>query len=83
MKKRARGVVKSDKMDKTITVNIERLRKHPRYEKYVRHNKKLKAHDPHNEANVGDIVEIEETRPLSRSKSWRLVRILRRTARVD
>ncbi len=78
MRRRARGIVKSDRMDKTISVLVERLVQHPRYEKYVRHRSTFKAHDSHNEAGVGDLVEIEETRPLSRTKCWRLVRILRR-----
>jgi small subunit ribosomal protein S17 len=83
MKKRAHGIVKSDKMDKTITVVVERLRKYPKYEKYVRARSTCKAHDPHNTAKQGDLVEIEETRPLSKTKSWRLVRVLRRSAEIE
>ncbi len=80
MRKRAQGLVKSAKMDKTITVNIERLQKHPRYEKYVRYNSSFKVHDPANTANEGDLVEIEECRPISKNKSWRLVSIKKRSA---
>jgi small subunit ribosomal protein S17 len=65
-------------MDKTIKVSVERLRKHPRYQKYVRSRSEFKAHDAHNAATVGDIVEIEECRPISKTKQWRLLRILRR-----
>lgn len=78
MKRRVRGTVTSNKMSKTISVNVERLVKHPRYGKYIRRNSTFKAHDSHDEANPGDLVEIEETRPLSKTKCWRLVRILRR-----
>jgi len=83
MKRRVRGVVKSDKMDKTITVTIERLLKDPRYSKYVRRRSTLKAHDAKDNARVGDLVEIEETRPLSKTKSWRLVRVVRRASELD
>ena len=79
-RKRARGVVKSDKMDKTITVTVQRLVKDPRYGKYLRRKATFMAHNPHNYAREGDLVEIESTRPLSRRKCWRLVRILRRGA---
>jgi len=67
-------------MDKTVVVTVQRLVKHPRVEKYVRRNSHFMAHDPHNEARVGDVVEIEETRPLSKHKCWRIVRIVRRAA---
>ncbi|MFO8008959.1 MAG: 30S ribosomal protein S17 [Candidatus Brocadiia bacterium] len=77
-RKRLQGVVKSDKMDKTVTVTVERLVQHPLYKKYIRRNSTLMAHDPHNDAHEGDLVEVESTRPLSRRKRWRLVRILRR-----
>ena len=82
MKKRARGVVTSDKMDKTAAVTVRRLVKHRRYGKYVRRKSTLKAHDPHNDARLGDLVEIEETRPLSKTKSWRVLRILRRASEL-
>jgi small subunit ribosomal protein S17 len=75
-----RGVVKSDKMDKTISVEVERLVKHPHYGKYVRRHSRFLVHDPRNEATEGDVVEIESTRPLSRRKRWRLVRVMRRKA---
>jgi small subunit ribosomal protein S17 len=71
------GVVTSDKMQKTITVVIERLEKHRLYKKYVRKRTVLKAHDEKNEAKVGAVVELEFARPLSKTKRWNLVRILR------
>ncbi|KPK65619.1 MAG: hypothetical protein AMK73_02425 [Planctomycetes bacterium SM23_32] len=77
---RVRGVVKSDKMQKSITVTVERFVKHRRYGKYLRRRSTFMAHDPHNDAREGDLVEIESTRPLSRRKRWRLVRVLRRSA---
>ena len=70
------GRVTSNKMDKTITVAIERLVKHPVYGKYVRRTTKLHAHDENNEAGIGDTVQIMETRPLSKQKRWRLVKIV-------
>lgn len=72
------GVVVSDKMDKTITVAVERLMRHPLYGKTIKRTKKFKAHDENNECKVGDIVTIMETRPLSRHKRWRLVKIIRK-----
>jgi small subunit ribosomal protein S17 len=77
-RKRLQGVVKSDKMEKTVTVTVERLVKHPRYKKYVRRKSTFMAHDPERAAREGDLVEIESTRPLSRRKRWRLVRVLGR-----
>jgi small subunit ribosomal protein S17 len=77
-KKRVRGVVKSSKMDKTITVRIERLVKHPIYAKYIKRGTTYMAHDAHEDAREGDVVEIENIRPLSKRKCWRLVRIVRR-----
>ena len=71
------GVVVSDKMDKTVTVQIERLVRHPMYKKYIRQRKKYKAHDPANECRTGDIVTITETRPLSRDKRWRVRAVLK------
>lgn len=70
------GLVSSNKMDKTIAVVIERRLKHPIYGKYVKKSKKLIAHDENNECQIGDLVRIMETRPLSRRKRWRLVAIL-------
>jgi small subunit ribosomal protein S17 len=72
------GRVVSNKMDKTISVAIERLVKHPTYGKYVRRTTQLLAHDEKNEARAGDKVTISPSRPLSRHKSWRLVAVLER-----
>jgi small subunit ribosomal protein S17 len=72
------GLVVSDKMDKTITVAIERQVKHPIYGKFVKKTTKLHAHDEANDAGVGDTVRIQETRPLSKTKRWRLVEIVER-----
>ena len=76
LRKVKQGVVSSDKMDKTITVVVENRKRHPMYNKIMTTNKKLKAHDENNEAGEGDLVEIMETRPLSATKRWRLVRIV-------
>nr|WP_044103556.1 30S ribosomal protein S17 [Neolewinella persica] len=70
------GLVASNKMDKTISVVIERRLKHPIYGKYVKKSKKLIAHDENNECQIGDLVKIMETRPISRRKRWRLVTVL-------
>jgi small subunit ribosomal protein S17 len=70
------GEVTSDKMDKTITVLVERKVKHPLYKKYVRRSSKLHAHDEANECKTGDKVSIEQCRPMAKSKSWRLQKIL-------
>jgi len=72
------GRVVSSKMQKTITVAVERLVKHPKYSKYVRRTTKLLAHDEHGECREGDLVDITECRRLSSRKSWRLVRVVRR-----
>jgi small subunit ribosomal protein S17 len=77
------GVVTSDKMQKTITVVVERLVKHPVYKKYVRERTILKAHDETNEAKTGNLVEVEFTRPLSKTKRWKLVRIIRAVAAAE
>ena len=69
------GVVVSDSMDKTITVKVETKQQHPVYKKRITTSKKFKAHDENNEAKIGDRVVIMETRPLSKTKRWRLVRI--------
>jgi small subunit ribosomal protein S17 len=69
------GKVVSDKMDKTITVLIERRVKHPLYGKYVSKSSKLKAHDAHNIGKPGDIVTISESRPLSKTKAWKLIEV--------
>ncbi|HZH68673.1 MAG TPA: 30S ribosomal protein S17 [Chitinophagales bacterium] len=72
------GVVSSDKMEKTITVTVERKLRHPKYGKFVKKSKKFHAHDENNEAQIGDIVKIMETRPLSKSKRWRIVEVLQK-----
>ncbi|WP_434172788.1 30S ribosomal protein S17 [Clavibacter michiganensis] len=75
-RKSRRGYVTSDKMDKTIVVEVEDRVKHPLYGKVIRRTSKVKAHDEANTADIGDLVLINETRPLSASKRWRLVEIL-------
>jgi small subunit ribosomal protein S17 len=72
------GRVVSDKMDKTIVVSVERLRRHPIYKRVVRLSSKFKAHDEENTAKVGDTVRIEESRPLSREVRWRVVEVVAR-----
>ena len=72
------GLVVSDKSDKTVTVSVETLVRHPRYKKRVRRSKKFLAHDERNEAHVGDTVRIIETRPLSARKRWRLANVISR-----
>lgn len=78
----ATGKVVSDKMDKTITVLVERRVKHPVYGKYITRSSKLHAHDENNECKLGDLVTVEETRPLSKSKTWALVKIEERAAQI-
>ncbi len=78
MRKQRIGRVVSDRMQKTIVVVEDRLVQHPRYRKYVRRRTKYYVHDEREQARVGDIVRIEETRPLSRLKRWRLVGIVKR-----
>ncbi|MGK0298314.1 MAG: small subunit ribosomal protein S17 [Gammaproteobacteria bacterium] len=70
------GKVISNKMEKSISVSIERLVKHPVYEKFIRRSTKLLAHDENNECNEGDLIIIESTKPVSKRKSWRLQKIL-------
>jgi small subunit ribosomal protein S17 len=72
------GRVVSDKMDKTIVVSVERLTRHPLYKRVIRLTTKFKAHDEDNEAHVGDTVLIEESRPLSATKRWRLISVVAR-----
>jgi small subunit ribosomal protein S17 len=72
------GRVVSDKMDKTVVVSVERLRRHPIYKRVVRLSTKFKAHDEENGARVGDTVRIEESKPLSRDKRWTVVEIVAR-----
>ena len=70
------GVVKSNKMDKTITVTVERRVKHPIYGKFVKKTTSFHAHDEKNECTVGDVVKIMESRPLSKTKRWRMVEVV-------
>ena len=72
------GRVVSDRMDKTIVVSVERLARHPLYKRVIRLTTKFKAHDDTNDAHVGDTVMIEESRPLSATKRWRLIRVVQR-----
>jgi len=72
------GTVVSDKMDKTIVVEIMMRKLHPLYKKYVTRSKKVKAHDEKNDAHIGDTVRVEECRPMSRDKRWRLIEIVER-----
>jgi small subunit ribosomal protein S17 len=72
------GRVVSDKMDKTIVVSVERLARHPLYKRVVRLSTKFKAHDEQNDAHTGDTVLIEESRPLSATKRWRLIKVVQR-----
>ena len=78
LKKTIVGTVISDKMDKTVTVLWETRKRHPLYNKFVRKHKKIKAHDEKNEAAVGDLVRVIETRPISREKSWMVTDILKK-----
>ncbi len=76
LRKTKLGVVSSNKMDKTITVNVERKVKHPLYGKFVKKSTKFHAHDEKNECSIGDTVKIMESRPLSKTKRWRLVEVV-------
>ena len=75
-RKVVRGRIVSDKMDKTVVVEVETTRSHPLYGRRVKYSKRLKAHDENNECKVGDLVELMETRPLSKDKHFRVVRII-------
>lgn len=77
-RKERTGIVLSNKMDKSITVGIDRLVQHPLYKKALRRTTKLRAHDAENACNIGDVVRIEETRPLSKTKRWKLIEIVKR-----
>jgi len=77
-KKEFIGIVKSDKMEKTIVVNIETLTLHPLYKKYVKRVKKIKAHDEKQDARIGDRVRVIECRPISKEKCWKLVEVIER-----
>lgn len=78
LRKERVGIVTSDKMDKSITVTVERRVMHPKYGKFVKRSSTFMAHDEKEEANIGDTVRIMETRPLSKRKRWRLVEIVER-----
>ncbi len=77
-RKQRTGVVVSNKMNKSITVAVDRQVKHPIYGKFIKKTRKYMAHDENNDANIGDLVRILETRPLSKNKKWRLVEIIER-----
>ena len=79
-RKMRQGIVVSDKMDKTVVVRVERLTRHPQYTRVVKRAKKFKAHDEQNQCSMGDLVEIMETRPLSKDKRWRVTKIVRKAA---
>ena len=79
----ASGTVVSNKMDKTITVLVERRIKHPLYGKYIKRSKKIHAHDADNQCQEGDKVTIEESRPISKSKAWKLSAIDRKATIID
>ncbi len=78
LRKERIGVVVSDKMDKTISVNVELKIKHPKYGKFIKKSRRYYAHDENNEVGIGDTVRIMETRRLSKNKNWRLVEIIER-----
>ncbi len=78
LRKERIGIVTSDKMDKSITVMVERKKKHPMYGKFIKLTNKFHAHDENNDCNAGDTVRIMETRPMSKTKKWRLVEIIER-----
>lgn len=82
MQRTLTGRVVSDKMDKTVTVLVERKVKHPLYDKVIRRSKKYHAHDENNEFHPGDLVEIEETRPLAKTKAWRVSKLLEKTRAI-
>jgi small subunit ribosomal protein S17 len=83
VKRTLAGRVASNKMDKTVTVVIERLVRHPVYGKYVRRTTKLHVHDEHNDCRQGDLIMIEPCRPFSKTKSWRLVTVLERAEKTN
>lgn len=76
LRKEKIGIVTSDKMDKSISVSVEMKVKHPKYGKFIKKSSKFMAHDEKNECNIGDRVKIMETKPLSKSKNWRLVEVI-------
>jgi len=83
IKRKLEGVVVSDKMQKTVVVKIERFKRHPLYHKVMRASKRFKAHDENNECKVGDVVIIEQTRPLSKEKRWKVVQIVKRAQQEE
>jgi len=78
MRRKLIGIVVSNKMDKTIVVVVERLIKHPLYKKYIKRRSRFKAHDEKNECSIGDTVQITESRPLSKTKRWRMSNIVKK-----
>ncbi len=78
LRKERIGIVTSNKMDKSIVVSVERKEKHPKYGKFVKKTTKFVAHDDKNDCGIGDTVRIMETRPLSKTKNWRLVEVIER-----
>ena len=80
--RKATGKVVSNKMDKTITVLVERRVKHPVYGKYITRSSKIHAHDENNECGIGDTVTVAESRPISRSKTWKLVEVVESATQV-
>jgi small subunit ribosomal protein S17 len=76
------GKVVSDKMDKTIVIAVETYKKHDLYHKRIKYTKKFKAHDENNEAKIGDVVKVMETRPLSKDKRWRLIEVVEKAVIV-
>ena len=76
LRKQREGIVTSNKMDKTITVEVQRRVKHPIYGKFVKKTSKLTAHDEQNQCDIGDLVRVMETRPISKNKRWRLTEIV-------
>ena len=81
-KKQLVGTVVSDKMDKTIVVEVSRQFKHPRFHKYVQRKKKYMVHDAHSTCATGDLVVIQESRPISKNKSWRVLKTLRKVEHI-
>jgi small subunit ribosomal protein S17 len=76
------GRIVSDKMNKTVTVLVERKVKHPMYDKVVRRSQKYHAHDENNEFHTGDMVEIEETRPIAKTKAWKVIRLIEKARTI-
>ena len=76
LRKQREGIVTSNKMDKTITVEVQRRVKHPIYGKFVKKTSRLTAHDEQNQCDIGDLVRVMETRPISKNKRWRLTEIV-------